>query len=126
MGNRIIRDVAKIGTDEGLVSRWIFKELKPYDRSQIDARFSQIERLEGDQPKWLKPYKKLKMMEIKVDYAGKAVRFLCHETGVQLVLLVGCIKKGQIDDGTEKRAARRRKELIEGQLYVRDYPLPTR
>lgn len=123
---RIIAEVCEID-GKGVADAWIEKELKSFDRARIETRFSQIERFEGVHPKWTPSYKSLRMTEIKVDYEGKAVRFLCHEDqNNRLIILAGCVKKGQIDKGTENRAVRRRQDMLEDKLNVRDYPLATR
>jgi hypothetical protein len=122
---RIIREVLdKDGA--GLVSTWVAKNLAAAERAKVDSRFNQIEINETRNPKWIDHYVSLKMSEIRLKVGGKAVRFLCLEIDTDVVLVLGCIKKGQIKPQEEKRAAAIRDELKKGNIRVRDYPLPQR
>jgi len=111
----------------GIVSRWVEKELTNVDQANIEARFNQIELNQTENPKWVKYYKSLKMWEIRLSSSGKALRFLCEkEVNQDVILLVGCVKRGQIS-GTATAQAKERRDLYrKGKLNVRDYPLPQR
>lgn len=122
---RIIKEVLD-EAGNGLVSSWVAKELSSSDRAIIDVRFNQIEINETRNPKWLDHYVSLKMSEIRVKAGGKAIRFLCIEEGTDVVLVVGCVKKGQIKPADERRAVARRDAFRKGELRVRNYPLPQR
>ena len=126
MGKRIIREW--LDSDGlGVATKWIAKEFTgDRDRGKIEMRFIQIEACEDDIPNWVKRYNSLKMIEIRVDYDSKAIRFLCEEVGNTLIILDGCVKKGKIPQAVEDRAVRRREALKEDQSNVRDYPLKSR
>ena len=122
---RIIREVLD-GNGVGLVSSWVGKELTSVDRAKIDSRFNQLEINQTRNPKWMDRYVSLQMWEIRVDSGGKALRFLCEEVGTDVILVVGCVKRGKIKDAQEKQARERRDLYLQGLLNVRDYPLPQR
>jgi hypothetical protein len=122
---RIIREVLD-DKGKGVVSSWIAKELTNGDKAQIESRFNQIEINETRNPNWIKPYVSLRMSEIRVQSGGKALRFLCVEDNSDVVLVVGCVKRGQISGTDESRASARRDSYLKGNLNVRDYPLPQR
>jgi hypothetical protein len=122
---RIIREVLD-DSGKGVVSDWIAKELTNADKAAIDSRFNQIEINETRNPNWIKPYVSLKMSEIRLKSGGKALRFLCIEDGTDAVLVVGCVKRGQISRTDENRARARRELYLKRHLNVRDYPLPQR
>jgi hypothetical protein len=105
---RIISQLVDKKTNEGMAEKLMAELFRSTtDRARIETRFMQIESYEG--------------------FARVAVRFLCHETTDQrLVILDGCIKKGDIPKSVENRAVSRRKELLESKWHVRDYPLATR
>ena len=125
---RIISQLADKETNEGMAEKLMADLFKSKtDRARIETRFMQIESYEGSHPQWTPPYKSLKMIEIRAGFSRVAVRFLCHETtDGRLVILDGCIKKGDIPTSVENRAKLRRKELLEGKWNVRNYPLATR
>lgn len=122
---RIIREVLD-EDGNGIVSAWVAKELTSGDKARIESRFNQIELSEIRNPKWMDRYVSLKMWEIRVDSGGKALRFLCEQDDSDVILVVGCVKKGKISSADEKRAAERRDSYRKGRLNVRDYPLPQR
>lgn len=122
---RIIRE-ALDENGKGVVSSWVAKELASADKARIESRFNQIEINETRNPKWLDHYVSLKMSEIRVPSGGRALRFLCLEVGSDVILMVGCIKRGAITSTDENKAKTRRDLYQKGQLVVRDYPLPQR
>ena len=122
---RIIREVLD-ENGNGVVSTWVAKELTNVDKARIESRFNQIEINETRNSKWLDHYVSLKMSEIRVDSGGKALRFLCLEVGTDVVLVVGCVKRGQLTAADEQKAKTRKDGYKKGLLSVRDYPLPQR
>jgi hypothetical protein len=122
---RIIREVLD-ENGKGIVSAWVAKDLTLGDKARIESRFNQIEINETRNPKWLDRYVSLSMSEIRVDSGGKALRFLCVEVGSDVILVVGCVKRGQIKAADEQRATTRRADYEKGITSVRDYPLPQR
>ncbi len=124
---RIVREVLD-SQDRGLVSRWAENELSIGDRAAIESRLNQIELNETENPNWIKYYKTLRMWEIRLSTGGKALRILCdkEKDGSDVILLIGCIKRGQIKTSEEAKAAERRDRYRKGKLNVRDYPLPQR
>jgi putative component of toxin-antitoxin plasmid stabilization module len=122
---RIIREVLD-ANGKGIVSKWVADELTITDKARIESRFNQIELSETRNPKWLDRYVSLKMWEIRVDTGGKALRFLCEEDGSDVILVVGCIKRGSIKSTQETQAKARRDLYREGKMNVRNYPLPQR
>ena len=126
MGKRIIREWLD-DDGGGVATKWIAKQFTGNrDRGKIESRFSSIEACEDDNPSWVKRYKSLKMIEIRVDYDSKAIRFLCEEIGNALIILDGCVKRGKIPQAVEDRAVRRREALEKDQSNVRNYPLESR
>ena len=122
---RIIQEVLD-EDGNGVVSAWVADELSKGDKARIESRFNQIEINETRNPKWLDHYISLQMSEIRVDSGGKALRFLCMEVGTDVILVVGCVKKGKIKPADEQRARARKSDFKKGKLRVRNYPLPQR
>ena len=79
-------------TDPGKIVLWLGRAtLEPHPGGHL-----RIEINETRNPKWLDHYVSLKMSEIRVPSGGRALRFLCLEVGSDVILMVGCIKRGAI------------------------------
>lgn len=108
------------------MSKWLSKNMDAKCLARFHVRLNRIEKDETIPTDWLKPYTSLSMQEIRFDYGGSAFRFLCEQTGSNLVVLLATTKDCQITDQEEARAVRLRKSIIQGAASVRDYPLPGR
>jgi putative component of toxin-antitoxin plasmid stabilization module len=122
---RIIREIVD-SDGAGFISKWMEDELTAQERAKIEVRFNQIEANQTENRNWLKPYVSLKLWEVRIEIGNKAIRFLCHRVSDEVILLLGCIKKGNIKGAEEQRATDRKDAVEKGELSVRDYPLPQR
>lgn len=106
------------------VSEWIQKNLTRKELGALHTRFMRIEVEAVISPKWLDTYTSLKMMEIRFGINKRAIRFLCDQQGVDLIMLLPTQKDGNITLQEEQRAVRRRELIRQGVASVRKYPNP--
>jgi phage-related protein len=107
---------------EGRVSGWVRRNLNPAERARFYSRINQIRNSSTDNPQWIKPYKSLRMYEVRVQPSGRIVRVLSDQLGDALVMLHPVIKKGKISGADEKMASDLRDALRKGKLDVREFP----
>lgn len=108
--------------DDGLVSRWIKKNLDPSERAQFFSRLNQIRNSSTENTNWLKRYNSLRMYEVRVKPSGRIVRVLSDMCGDALIMLHPVFKQGKISAADESRASSLRDKLRKGQLRVREFP----
>jgi hypothetical protein len=122
---RLICEVVE-SSGEAPVSKWLGQNMNPSERAKLHVRFNRIEKDQLLPKEWLKPYKSLKMIELKYDLMQRAFRFLCHERGRQVILCGAEAKKGQISGTVENQASSRRDAIKKEEIGVRAYYLAER
>jgi putative component of toxin-antitoxin plasmid stabilization module len=115
-----------VGKQGGELCRWLGHNMDAKERGRFEARLQRMESEETLNQAWWKRYKSIHLWELRFDVGNKAYRFLAHQIGANIYVLIPVKKKGAIPASDEERAAKLKKQLEEGKLDVRIYPLATR